>query len=1183
MNAFQSSLRKLETAFHLRRNESGSDPRLLLEIVMAKKLEMENLDLGAASVWCVARVEGDRNGAAMSMQLVTHEKSKSSRLLGSLHFAWFFKESMWVPSRESKVRITLMCRRHASSSLGAFDMEEKVIGTATVSASQLLLGEARDIALSTGDEEHYHHEDQQHNQTTEVGSVTVRMYEAGAPMPVNRPSRRSSAMFASANADLAAAVSSSLGTVQVVVWQGKAINTSCPCYITLDIPDLRHPQVKESYPQRCRTASRPNPHNPIWDYIAEFNIYSLHGNLVVDLWEENVTRSIKLGQVLVPLSWLTDSLTPPELLVETSGEKLTVSGWFEVFPCSKHTRYNRGGQVYLPAIKGIPSSTGYGMTYPSTPIGFIKLDISLHLREPVVQSILRTPWSYKLEREEVDDEEEAGLSSILVTGYAMLRIFKLLKSPPFFTTALEILNWKANFALCVAVLYTVSYTALLAQPWQFPLMVVLIVIIVGKAAGTNRQRFSDVRAFTNVGKKQALGSAKGKEEAAADGKADADADAEAGTGAGAGAGAGEREDGGMNAEVGLDESLDAEYDKALADRQAAPPSGHEAVGNKPKKDREPTSITDQYKNMKLEALRMEKSVQSACSRLERYSNMLCWGDPILSGFTALIAVLVALVGAMLLLVLTPNQAAFFLCLSLFMPKEVQDFVLRSLTKRSRSLVSWLLKQDHKRVRSRNQENEDLKRLGAATGRAGMEKGVVAEELEEDEGEGEEDEGEEEGGVKSAVESQKKPGPVTKKTSYTHWIKLQARRWLRMVPDDFDLFHGHIAIAAFVTTEQEFYRLPTKTKVYSLEGPENSVVGSAGGAGLGGGGLDESALFYELWTQATVTDPKLYRPTSRSRGVNPARLQEDCAEAERLLLDAGIFDVAEEDERQEKVPQQSEPEPSVQAESESSEQRTVTRRLELPAPKSIGDVYRERRRSQYLLLEKHITAQQQHQQLTKELQQTPLQQQQQQESESAGPQTSWSSTRHALDYFAKTKLVTFGGAGAGGDNSKVKDATTSVKPVRTRLEFKKSFTLRVTVLAAKGLQVKSSQNKVHGYMAMVAQKIYADLSVMPHSSCGVYCRTGGQPRAPNVVFREEFIFKSIDYTASALLVVLSMKSAVDSKGAGVHLGHAIAPLEHVQFELSFGQARLVEWFPIFDRSGVKISRAGVQLSLELVVT
>jgi hypothetical protein len=268
-------------------------------------------------------------------------------------------------------------------------------------------------------------------------------------------------------------------------------------------------------------------------------------------------------------------------------------------------------------------------------------------------------------------------------------------------------------------------------------------------------------------------------------------------------------------------------------------------------------------------------------------------------------------------------------------------------------------------------------------------------------------------------------------------------------------------------------------------------------------------------------------------------------------------------------------------------------------KTIGDVYRERRRSQFMQLELQIARQKQadekrQQEAAESLRQLQqAQPQPQPQSHAEQENTSWGFNRllaaitsseghrtNALGDAASAFLHSLQNVAAG--SRATPSSKSHVLPQKSPRVFKKSFTLRVGVLSAKGLQVRTASNKVHGYLAILEQKVYADLSVMPHSSCGVYCRTGGQPRSPNVIFREEFIFKNIEHTAQALMVVLTLKSAMDTKSLVTHVGYCVVALDKIQFAMSNGDTVFLDWFPLYDRSGAKISKAFVQLSLELTV-
>lgn len=94
-----------------------------------------------------------------------------------------------------------------------------------------------------------------------------------------------------------------------------------------------------------------NPHTPIFDVIQDFDIVSLQGDLFIAVVTDHSLRSNKpLGQVIVPLSVLTKHMGEMETTV-------TISGWFELFPVNKITKYNGGGK-YVPFMKDIPLTSG---------------------------------------------------------------------------------------------------------------------------------------------------------------------------------------------------------------------------------------------------------------------------------------------------------------------------------------------------------------------------------------------------------------------------------------------------------------------------------------------------------------------------------------------------------------------------------------------------------------------------------------------------------------------------------------------------------------------------------------------------------------------------------------------------------------------------------------------------------
>lgn len=94
-----------------------------------------------------------------------------------------------------------------------------------------------------------------------------------------------------------------------------------------------------------------NPHNPIFDVIQDFDIHSLQGDLFISVVTDHSLRSNKpMGQVIIPLSMLTNHMVEYE-------NSVSISGWFELFPHNKITKYNGGGK-YVSYMSDIPLSSG---------------------------------------------------------------------------------------------------------------------------------------------------------------------------------------------------------------------------------------------------------------------------------------------------------------------------------------------------------------------------------------------------------------------------------------------------------------------------------------------------------------------------------------------------------------------------------------------------------------------------------------------------------------------------------------------------------------------------------------------------------------------------------------------------------------------------------------------------------
>jgi hypothetical protein len=123
-----------------------------------------------------------------------------------------------------------------------------------------------------------------------------------------------------------------IGYVRIVTWQGKSLDTNYCVFVRTFINTIG----SASY----RSSLILNPHNPIFDHLSEIDIYSLQGDIIIALWENHAMRQDRiLGQVIIPITWVLQCMNVTNL-----SNVATLSGWFEVFPYNKPSKYNRGGQ-----------------------------------------------------------------------------------------------------------------------------------------------------------------------------------------------------------------------------------------------------------------------------------------------------------------------------------------------------------------------------------------------------------------------------------------------------------------------------------------------------------------------------------------------------------------------------------------------------------------------------------------------------------------------------------------------------------------------------------------------------------------------------------------------------------------------------------------------------------------------
>ena len=99
-----------------------------------------------------------------------------------------------------------------------------------------------------------------------------------------------------------------IGKVQATVMHGKVLNSKYPVFLTCDLPSNYKQAVKS------RTVLE-NIQNPVLDFAFELDIFSMQSDFTCIVWQETPVGHVKLGRVIIPLSWFV------ELLLEESYDK----------------------------------------------------------------------------------------------------------------------------------------------------------------------------------------------------------------------------------------------------------------------------------------------------------------------------------------------------------------------------------------------------------------------------------------------------------------------------------------------------------------------------------------------------------------------------------------------------------------------------------------------------------------------------------------------------------------------------------------------------------------------------------------------------------------------------------------------------------------------------------------------
>ena len=88
---------------------------------------------------------------------------------------------------------------------------------------------------------------------------------------------------------------------------------------------------------------------------------------------------------------------------------------------------------------------------------------------------------------------------MIILGTNMITIYSLLTQSPLMCTFTDIIQWRTSYTLSVFVLYTFSYTVLLAPCWQYPIFVAMLLVVTGVYTARNRSQFDkrELAMFSN--------------------------------------------------------------------------------------------------------------------------------------------------------------------------------------------------------------------------------------------------------------------------------------------------------------------------------------------------------------------------------------------------------------------------------------------------------------------------------------------------------------------------------------------------------------------------------------------------------------------------------------------------------------------------------------------------------------
>ena len=278
------------------------------------------------------------------------------------------------------------------------------------------------------------------------------------------------------------------GRLRAVIWRGRKISSSYPVYLTI--------RLTVAGAEKHKTAVASMPKDPIFDHIADMDICSMQGDVVIALWEVHNVRSHKqLGQIIFPLSWLANLSTQSK-----TGTTACLSGWFHFLPLNKITAYNNGGQ-YRPYIPGTPQSTGFGIDEHEKDkrIGYLRVHLELELKKPIFRNVFFQPSLYSHGTPEYvnmdDDSITAIVASMIVAKNNLMQLYQRLRHPIWLETFIDIVRWREHPLFTFCAIYFWTYLILAAPTWQYPVLICFFFILLGFAT-SRRRNFNSSRLFT---------------------------------------------------------------------------------------------------------------------------------------------------------------------------------------------------------------------------------------------------------------------------------------------------------------------------------------------------------------------------------------------------------------------------------------------------------------------------------------------------------------------------------------------------------------------------------------------------------------------------------------------------------------------------------------------------------------